>query len=78
MDRAVLLDLLTALVVCDAHEGLKAAIGPELLGSSWQRCRVHFTRNVLDVVAKSKAEMVAATIRTTFAQPDAADVAEQF
>jgi len=66
------------LVVSDAHEGLKAAIGSVLLGSSWQRCRVHFTRNVLDLVAKSNAEMVAAAIRTIFAQPDAAHVAEQF
>jgi putative transposase len=66
------------LVVSDAHEGLKTAIGSVLLGSSWQRCRVHFTRNVLDAVAKSNAEMVAAAIRTIFAQPDADHVAEQF
>lgn len=66
------------LVVSDAHEGLKTAIGSVLLGSSWQRCRVHFTRNALDAVAKSNAEMVAAAIRTIFAQPDAAHVAEQF
>ena len=66
------------LVISDAHEGLKTAIGSVLLGASWQRCRVHFTRNVLDAVAKSNAEMVAAAIRTIFAQPDAAHVAEQF
>lgn len=66
------------LVISDAHEGLKAAIGSVLLGSSWQRCRVHFTRNVLDAVSKTNAEMVAAAIRTIFAQPDAAHVAEQF
>jgi transposase-like protein len=66
------------LVVSDAHEGLKAAISSALIGSSWQRCRVHFTRNALGVVAKSNAEMVAAAIRTIFAQPDAAHVAEQF
>ncbi len=66
------------LVVSDAHEGLKTAIASVLLGSCWQRCRVHFTRNVLDAVAKSNAEMVAAAIRTIFAQPDAAHVGEQF
>ncbi len=66
------------LVISDAHEGLKTAIGSVLLGSSWQRCRVHFTRNVLDAVSKTNAEMVAAAIRTIFAQPDAAHVAEQF
>lgn len=66
-----------ALIISDAHEGLKTAIGSVLLGSSWQRCRVHFTRNVLDAVSKTNAEMVAAAIRTIFAQPDAAHVAEQ-
>jgi len=57
---------------------LKTAIGAVLLGTSWQRCRVHFTRNVLDAVSKTNAEMVAAAIRTIFAQPDAAHVCEQF
>ncbi len=49
-----------------------------LLGSSWQRCRVYNTGNVLDAVSKTNAEMVAAAIRTIFAQPDAAHVVEQF
>jgi transposase-like protein len=66
------------LVISDAHAGLKAAIGSVLLGASWQRCRVHFLRNVLAVVTKGNAEMVAAAIRTVFAQPDAGHVAEQF
>ena len=66
------------LVISDAHDGLKTAIASVLLGSSWQRCRVHFTRNVLDAVSKTNAEMVAAAIRTIFAQPDATHVAEQF
>jgi len=35
------------LVISDAHEGLKAAIKKILTGSAWQRCRVHFMRNVL-------------------------------
>jgi transposase-like protein len=57
------------LVISDAHAGLKAAIGSVLLGAAWQRCRVHFLRNVLARVPKGSAEMVAATIRTIFAQP---------
>jgi putative transposase len=60
------------LVISDAHEGLKAAIGRVLNGAGWQRCRVHFARNVLARVGKAHGEMVAATIRTIFAQPDAA------
>ena len=48
-----------------------------MLGAAWQRCRVHFLRNVLARVPKGSAEMVAAAVRTIFAQPDAAAVAEQ-
>ena len=40
-----------------------------LQGAAWQRCRVHFMRNALAKVNKGHAEMVAATIRTVFAQP---------
>ena len=65
------------LVISDAHTGLRAAIEAILIGASWQRCRVHFLRNVLAQVPKGSAEMVAAAIRTIFAQPDAAHVREQ-
>jgi putative transposase len=65
------------LVISDAHEGLKAAIAAVLIGSGWQRCRVHFLRNLLAQVPKGSAEMVAAAIRTIFAQPDTAHVREQ-
>ena len=65
------------LVISDAHTGLKQAISAVLLGASWQRCRVHFLRNVLAAVPKGNAEMVAAAIRTIFAQPDQQHVSEQ-
>ena len=58
------------LVVSDAHEGLKAALSAVLYGASWQRCRVHFVRNALALVPKSAQQLVAATIRTVFAQPE--------
>jgi transposase-like protein len=67
----------TALVISDAHTGLKAAIAAVMIGASWQRCRVHFLRNVLAQVPKASAEMVAAAIRTIFAQPDAEHVRDQ-
>src|SRR5215208_2632124 len=67
----------TQLFISDAHIGLKAAIGAVLLGAAWQRCRVHFMRNVLARVPKGNAEMVAAAIRTVFAQPDAEHVHSQ-
>ena len=65
------------LVISDAHEGLKGAIAAVLLGSAWQRCRVHFLRNVLARIPKGSADMVLAAVRTIFAQPDAASVKEQ-
>jgi transposase-like protein len=66
------------LVISDAHGGLKGAIAAVLQGASWQRCRVHFVRNALALVPKAAAEMVAATIRTVFAQPDPAMAREQW
>ena len=57
------------LVTSDAHEGLRQAIGAVLHGASWQRCRVHFLRNALALVPKGAQQLVAATIRTVFAQP---------
>jgi putative transposase len=65
------------LVVSDHHLGLKHAIASVFVGAAWQRCRVHFMRNVLARVPKASAEMVAAAVRTVFAQPDAAHVRSQ-
>ena len=65
------------LVISDAHEGLRQAIAAVLIGAAWQRCRVHFLRNLLAQVPKGHAEMVAAAIRTIFAQPKADMVRDQ-
>ena len=65
------------LVVSDHHLGLKAAISSVFIGAAWQRCRVHFMRNVLARVPKAHSEMVAAAVRTVFAQPDPAHVRSQ-
>src|SRR3989440_11421480 len=59
------------LVVSDAHEGLKAAV-TKVLSATWQRCRVHFMRNVLAHAGKSGRRVVSAFIATAFAQEDAA------
>jgi putative transposase len=59
------------LVVSDAHDGLKHAIG-RVLGCTWQRCRVHFMRNALAHVPKGQHTVVAAALRQAFLQPDAA------
>ncbi len=59
------------LVISDAHAGLKAAIRRVFQGSAWQRCRVHAMRNLLAVARHQHRPMIAALIRTIFAQPDA-------
>jgi transposase-like protein len=66
------------LVTSDAHQGLKGAIAAVLQGASWQRCRTHFMRNALALVPKGAQQMVAATIRTVFVQPDPQAAREQW
>jgi len=64
----------TKLVISDAHEGLKAAIATVMQGASWQRCTVHFYRNILAHVPQARKLEVTAALRTIFAQvsPEAA------
>ncbi|MGY2997241.1 transposase-like protein [Mesorhizobium sp. URHB0026] len=54
-----------AIVVSDAHEGLKSAV-TKVLSATWQRCRVHFIRNVLAHAGKSGRRVVSAFIATAF------------
>ena len=54
------------LVISDAHEGIKAAVS-KVLSATWQRCRVHFMRNVLAHAGKSGRRVVSAFIATAFA-----------
>ena len=58
------------LVISDAHEGLKKAISAVFVGSSWQRCKVHFMRNVLSQVGKAQQPIVSAALRQIFLQTD--------
>jgi putative transposase len=66
------------LVTSDSHRGLKGAIEAVLQGASWQRCRVHFMRNALCLVPKAAQQMVGATVRTVFAQPDSGSAHQQW
>ena len=57
------------MVISDAHEGLKAA-ARKVLGAGWQRCRVHFQRNLLARVGKTHKPVVSAVVKTVFAEKD--------
>jgi transposase-like protein len=58
------------LVISDAHEGLKVAVRAVFAGAAWHRCRAHFVRNVLAHIPKGDKAMMAAAVRTIFAQPN--------
>jgi putative transposase len=64
------------LVMSDAHEGLRAALRAVFNGVSWQRCYVHFIRNVLAVVPKTAQGFVAAALRNVFQQTSLAQAQE--
>jgi transposase-like protein len=65
------------LVTRDAHPGLKQAIAEVVVGSAWQRCRIHLTRNAIARVPKGAQAMVAASVRSIFEQPDRASAEAQ-
>ena len=65
------------LVISDAHEGIKAAVS-KLLCATWQRCRVHFMRNILAHAGKSGRRVVSAFIGTAFAQETTEAASQQW
>ena len=58
------------LLISDDHKGLKAA-ATRILGATWQRCRVHFARNLLAHAGRQGRRVVSAFVATAFAQEDA-------
>lgn len=61
------------LVVSDAHAGLRAAIPRVMNGCTWQRCSVHFLRNVLSVIPRKAQQLASASIRHIFHQASIED-----
>jgi transposase-like protein len=57
------------LVISDAHEGLRSALAQVFTGATWQRCKVHFLRNVASAVPKLHAPAVLAVVKSIFLQP---------
>lgn len=66
------------LVTSDAHAGLVAAIGATLPGASWQRCRTHYSANLMSATPKSSWPWVKTLLHSVYDQPDAASVYSQF
>jgi putative transposase len=58
------------LVISDAHVGLQAAVRKSFLGASWQRCRIHFMRNILAHVGQREKAMFAAKLKQIWLQPE--------
>ena len=65
------------LVISDAHRGLVESIGAAIGGATWQRCRTHYARNLMNQVPKTAQPWVATLLRTVFEQPDAEAVHAQ-
>ena len=63
------------LVISDDHKGLKAAV-TRVLDATWQRCRVHFARNLLAHAGRQGRRFVSAFVATAFAQEDAGSAKE--
>src|ERR671916_2318888 len=55
------------LVVSDDHEGLRAAVERHFQGASWQRCQVHYARNLLGMVGAKRRKELGADLRAIFA-----------
>jgi transposase-like protein len=66
------------LVISDQHAGLVAAIGRVFQGAGHQRCKVHFTKNLLATIPKARKDIVAAAFRTIFVQATPDDVSNQW
>lgn len=58
------------LVTTDAHRGLINAVATVFIGAAWQRCKVHFGRNVVDHAPKAYKEKLSAAVHGIFNQPD--------
>ncbi len=57
------------LCISDSHQGLKAAIAKSFLGASWQRCKVHFMRNILAHVPCREKALFAAELKHIWQSP---------
>ncbi len=58
------------LCISDAHQGIQKALKKEWIGSSWQRCKVHFMRNILARIPHKEKKHFAERLKQVWLQPD--------
>ena len=58
------------LIVSDAHKGIQTAVRKSFLGSQWQRCKVHFMRNLLGHIPHREKKHFAEKLKQIWLQPD--------
>jgi len=56
--------------ISDAHQGIQAALKKEWLGACWQRCKVHFMRNILVKVSPRDKARLAEKLKQIWLQPE--------
>jgi len=56
----------TELIISDAHKGLISAIRKSFTNASWQRCQVHFLRNIFSTIPKKKSKPFRESVKTLF------------
>lgn len=66
------------LVTSDAHPGLVDAIGANLPGATWQRCRTHYAKNLMDTCPKSQWPAVKAMLHSVYDQLGPQEVQAQY
>lgn len=57
------------LIISDAHKGLRRAVQKQFIGTSWQRCSVHFRRNISDKMPKKDSKEARELLRSVFEAP---------
>lgn len=58
------------MIISDAHEGLKSAIQKNFIGTTWQRCSIHFRRNIIDKMPKKNSKEARELLRNIFEAPN--------
>lgn len=58
------------MIISDAHTGLRKAIEKKFVGTSWQRCSVHFRKNIIDRLPKQNSQEFKDVLRNIFEAPN--------